>query len=160
MAKIGYSIQTGTAVALTAATPKCVLGVQGHANFGVDVQGFWVSFDGVTSSAAVVLVEFGFCTWTTNPPGTASTTVAGNYLYGGTAAAGFTAAKTWTAEPITITSLMAFDLDPNKSLFVYDWALGQTPNVQTLAATPEGYVIRCTAPAGVNVRAGMRIERA
>ena len=86
MSKLGYMVHTEGAVALSPATAKTVLGVKGHANFGVDIQGFWISTDGLTSSNAVVLVEFCYCAFATNSPGTNSTSVSANYVYGGTAA--------------------------------------------------------------------------
>jgi hypothetical protein len=156
MAKTGYVALTEGAVALAAATAKTVLGVKGHANFGVDMKGFWVDFDGVTASALPVLCEFGYCSWATNAPGTASTSVTVNQVYGRVTTAGFTAGKTWTTEPTTITVLDAFTLDPNKGLFRYDWSLGESPD----ANPTEGYILRLTAPATVNARAGFRIERA
>ena len=69
---------------------------------------------------------------------------------------GVTAAKTWTAEPTVLTVLRAFQLDPNKGLFSYDYPLGQTPD----SAVAEGFALVFTAPAAVNVFAGMRFERA
>ena len=156
MAKTGYSAHTAAAVALTAATRKTVLGLKGHANFGVDLTGFNVDFDGVTASALPVLVEVCYCTWATNSPGTNSTTITPLQEYGRVTAFGVTAAKTWTAEPTVLTVLRAFQLDPNKGLFSYDFPLGQTPD----SAVAEGFALVFTAPAGVNVFAGMRFERA
>jgi hypothetical protein len=156
MAKTGYVALTEGAVALSAATAKTVLGVKGHANFGVDMKGFWVDFDGVTASAIAVLCELCYSSWTTNSPGTNSTSVTVNQVYGRVTTAGFTAGKTWTTEPTVLTVLDAFTLDPNKGLFRYDWSLGESPD----SGLAEGYCLRLTAPATVNARAGFRIERA
>jgi hypothetical protein len=46
-------------------------------------------------------------------------------------------------------------LTPNGGLVIYNWPLGQTYD----SALGEGFVIRCTAPATVNVRATMLFER-
>lgn len=155
MAAVGYSCTTEGAVALSAATAKCILGAKAHANSGLQCKGFMVAFDGVTASAVPVLVEFGYCTWATNSPGTNSTNIAESQTYGRVLAAGFTGGKTWTSEPTTITVLKEFLLAPDKGVIAYQFPLGQEPD----CALAEGFVIRCTAPAIVNVRATMDLER-
>lgn len=155
MAKVGYSAVTGGAVALAAATAKSILGVKSHANSGTDLQHVEVAFDGVTASAVPVLIEMCYCTFGANSPGTNSTSVTPAQLYGRTLTVGATAAKTWTAEPTTITVLEERLLTPNGGLVIYDWPLGRTPD----SALGEGFVIRCTAPAAVNVRATLEWER-
>jgi hypothetical protein len=155
MAKAGYSIVTGGAVALSAATAKTILGAKSHANSSLDLQKFEVAFDGVTASALPVLVEVCAATFATNGPGTNSSSVTPALLYGRSTTVGWTAAKTWTTEPTVLTVVEEFLLTPNGGLLVYNWPLGQTID------TPlgEGLVIRCTAPAAVNVRATMVFER-
>ncbi len=155
MAKAGYTITTGGAVALSAATAKTVLGVKSHANFGVDLTKFRVGFDGVTASAVPVLIEVCYCTWGANAPGTNSTSVTPAQAYGRALTVGATAAKTWTTEPTTITVLEEFLLTPNGGVVLYDWPLGTTPD----SALGEGFALRLTAPAAVNVRAAMWFER-
>ena len=155
MASVGYSIITGGAVALTAATAKTILGVKAHANSGVQLKSFEVAYDGVTSSAVPVLVELCYATFATNAPGTASTSVTPAQVYGRVLAAGFTAGKTWTTEPTVLTVLKEWLMAPDKGLVMYQFPLGQEPDT----ALGEGLVIRCTAPAAVNVRASMAVER-
>lgn len=158
MAKSGYSCKTEGAVALTAATAKSIIGVKSGAttaNHGVDLKKFQVSFDGVAASAVPVLVEVCLCTFGVNPPGTNSTSTTVVQTYGRLAATGFTSAKTWTTEPTTITVVKEFLLTPNAGTVFYDWPLGDSPD----SALGEGFVIRCTAPAGVNVRATLDFER-
>ncbi|HEY9367012.1 hypothetical protein [Streptomyces sp.] len=155
MAKAGYSIVTGGAVALSAATAKSVLGVKSHANFGLDLKKFKVGFDGVTASAVPVLVELCYATFATNSPGTASTSVTPAQIYGRSVTVGATAAKTWTTEPTVLTVVQEWLLSPNGGLVFYDFPLGDTPD----SAVSEGFVIRCTAPAIVSVRASMEFER-
>lgn len=156
MAKAGYSVATGAAVALAAATAKTVLGVNGTANFGVDLKKFRVAFDGVTATAVPVLVEVMYSTQATNStPGTNNTTATINQIYGRTITAGFTAFYASTAEPTVLTLVDSFLLDPNKGLVMYDFPLGDTPD----SAVSNGFVIRCTAPAVVNVRSSMYFER-
>lgn len=155
MARVGYSATTGGAVALTAATAKSILGVKAHANSGVDLKKFRVAFDGVTASAVPVLVELCYSTFATNSPGTASTSVTPAQAYGRVLAVGATAAKTWATEPTVLTVVEEFLLTPNGGVIFYDWPLGDTPD----SALAEGFVIRCTAPATVNVRGSIWWER-
>lgn len=155
MAKAGYSSQTEAAVALTGGAAKSVLGVTGPAQFGVDLQSFWVAFDGVTATAVPVLIEVMYATFATNAPGTASTGVGEQQNYGRTITPGFVAARNWTTEPTVLSLIKEFLLTPNGGLVAYDWPLGRTPD----SAVSQGFVIRCTAPAAVNVRASMDYER-
>ena len=57
MAKAGYKVSTSAAVALSAATAKTCLMVISPAQFGIDLVGFTISFDGVTASAVPALWE-------------------------------------------------------------------------------------------------------
>lgn len=155
MASSGYSVITTAAVALTAATAKCILGVKSHANFGLDLTYVQVSFDGVTASAVPVLVELCYCTFATNSPGTASTTRTPSQKYGRVIAVGATAASAWTTEPTVITVQDEQLLTPNGGLVKWRESLGTSAD----CAVSEGFVIRCTAPATVNVRATMEWER-
>jgi hypothetical protein len=154
MAKAGYSTATGAAVALAAATAKTVLNVIAPAQFGVDLKKFRVAFDGVTASAVPVLVEVMKSTQAGAGSGSTAGTV--NQIYGPTITAGFTSAYNYaTTEPTVLTLVDSFLLDPNKGLVVYDFPLGDTPDT----AVSQGMLIRCTAPAIVNVRASMVFER-
>jgi hypothetical protein len=156
MAKAGYSAVTGAAIALGAGTPKSVLGVRSGASFGLDLKKFSVSFDGITATHTPVLVEICYATFATNAPGTNSTAVTPVQNYGRVIAHGTTAARNWTTEPTVLSVAREFLLSPAGGVVLYDWPLGDTPD----SAVSEGYVIRCTAPAGVNVRAGLWWERA
>ena len=154
MSAVGYSVTTEGAVAVTTAA-ESVLGVKAHANSGLQVKGFMVAFDGVTASAVPVLVELCYSTWATNSPGTNSTSVTARQTYGRVLTAGFTGAKNWTAEPTTLTAFKEFLLAPDKGVIAYQFPLGQEPD----CALAEGFVIRITAPAAVNLRATMDVER-
>lgn len=155
MSAAGYSITTGGAVALSAATAKSILGAKAHANSGLQLKKFWVAFDGVSASAVPVLVELCQCTFGANPPGTNSTSVTPVQEYGRVLTAGFTAGKTWTTEPTTIAVAEEFLLSPNGGVIAYQFPLGTEPDT----ALGEGLLLRCTAPAIVNVRASMLVER-
>lgn len=150
-----YDCSTEGAVALSAATAKTVIGVKAHANSGLQVVGYKVEFDGVTASAVPVLVELGYCTWATNSPGTNSTSTTPRQRSGRVLTAGFTSGKTWTTEPTVITVGHDFILTPNGGVVLYDFPLGTEPD----SALAEGWVLRCTAPATVNVRAVLSVQR-
>lgn len=153
--RAGYSITTGGAVALAAGTAKTILGIRSGATFGLEWVMGEVSFDGVTAAAAPVLVEFCLATFATNPPGTASTAVTPVQTYGKTIAHGMSGAKNWTTEPTVLSVLQERLVDPYKGDFPWEWPYTRRND----CALNEGFVIRCTAPAAVNVRAGIDVER-
>lgn len=155
MAKAGYSAASAAAVALAAATAKTVIGVQSPAQFGCDLQGFSLNFDGVTASALPVLCELMRATFATNAPGTASTAITVQQEYGPSVVAGFTAASAWTTEPTVLTLLWPFWVDPNKGLIVVERPPGRTWDTPV----SNGLILRLTAPAAVNVRPDMFFER-
>jgi len=150
-----YDVVAGGTVALTAATAKSVLGVKAHANSGLLVTGFRVSFDGVTASAVPVYCELCYATWATNGPGTNSTSVTPVQRSGRVLTAGFTAAKTWTTEPTALTLIRGWDITPNGGLIVFEYPLGTEPD----SALAEGFVLRLTAPANVNCVPDMSVQR-
>jgi len=155
MSAVGYSCTTEGAVALAAATAKTIIGAKAHANSGLQLKGYEISFDGVTAADVPVLVEICYATFATNSPGTASTPTTVKQKYGRVLTAGFTAGKTWTTEPTTLTVFKEFLLAPDKGFIAFQYPLGQEPD----SALAEGFVIRCTAPAAVNVRGGLDLER-
>jgi hypothetical protein len=150
-----YSVQTGAAVSLTAATAKTILAVIAPAQFGVDLRRYEVAFDGVTASAVPVLVEICYSTFASNStPGTGNTTATVNQTAGRTITAGFTGFYASTSEPTVLTPIDSFTLTPNGGTVIRDYN-GQTPD----SAVSNGFVLRCTAPAAVGVRASMFFGR-
>jgi hypothetical protein len=154
MAKCGYSVVTGAAIALSAATAKSIIGVMAGASFGIDLQKYRISFDG-DAVAVPVLVELCQATFATNAPGTNSTSLTPVQSYGRAIAHGVTAASNWTSEPTVLTVIDEQLLTPNSGLEVYDFPLGNTPD----SAVSTGFVLRLTAPATVNARATLKWER-
>jgi hypothetical protein len=157
VAKAGYTTATGaTATALVAATAKTCLCVICPAQFGIDLKKIRLGFDGVTASALPVLVELMLSTLATNStPGTNNTAGTVLQVYGQTITPGFTSFYSSTTEPTVLTLVDSWWVDPNKSTVLYDFPLGDTPDT----AVSRGLVIRCTAPAAVNARVAMWIER-
>lgn len=150
-----YTGITGGAIALTAATAKSILGVKAHANSGILVKKAKIGFDGVTGTAVPVLVEFCYCTFATNSPGTNSSSVTPAQVNGRALTAGFTMGKTWTSEPTTITVLEEMLLPAFMGVAWYDIPLGDEYDT----ALGEGFVVRLTAPAAVNARATLSVSR-
>lgn len=159
MAKAGYSVSTSADVPLVAATAKTVLAVLAPATFGVDLRGFEIAFDGVTTTDKPVLIEI--CTLsaaTNSTPGTGNTSESANIqqIYGRAITVGFTAFSASTAEPTVLVPVKILRLTPNGGTYDYDWPLGETPD----NAVSTGFAIRCTAPtSAVNVRSSLRWER-
>jgi hypothetical protein len=154
-AKCGYSATTGGAVALGAGTAKSILGMRAGAAFGIELVKMGVYFDGVTATAVPVLVELCAATFATNAPGTGSTAVTAINSYGRPIASGMTAAKTWTSEPTVLSVLQERLIDPNKGNWEWEYVPQARPDVDV----NQGFVIRCNAPAAVNVRGGLDVER-
>jgi hypothetical protein len=155
MAQTLYTVATpATVVALSAATAKSVIGIQGATDFGVDLKKFRVSFDGVTAANAPVLVELCYSTVAAAGTSTAITPaiVAGRQ----NAVTGFVGAGNYTAEPTVLSVLDTWLLTPNGGTLFYDFQnIGDTPD--TLLA--QGFVLRCNAPQAVNVRAALWFGR-
>jgi hypothetical protein len=159
MSKAGYSLQTGAAVALSAATAKTALFVTAGAQFGLDLKKFRIGFDGVTASAIPVFWELNYSTAASNStPGTGNTTATAliNQVYGrAIATTGMLAGYNCTSEPTVQTPIDSNNLTPNGGLLVYDFPLGDVPD----SAAAQGFCLRLTAPAAVNVRCGFFFER-
>lgn len=156
----GYMVTTTSAVPLLTAA-KSIVGVSATANFGCVLKKYRIGFDGVTASAVPVYVEICNCTFATNNPATggAVNTVETLWqIYGKGITGGFTVARAWTAgnEPTVVSPMDSFLLTPNGGTVIYDYPLGDCPDV----GVSNGFLIRCTAPAAVNVRGTLIFERA
>lgn len=154
-----YVCDTEGSVGLTTTVAKTVVGAKAHANSGLQLVQFSISVDGVTTTAVPLLVEVLYTTWATNAPGTNSTLTTPRQTQGRVLAAGFTAGKTWTAEPTGgLTPVYpSFFLPQLMGSFAYDFPLGTEPDT----ALAEGFLIRLTATfsGSLNVRAGLTVSR-
>jgi|SRR6478735_1577274 len=156
MAKAGYSVATGAAVALTGGAAKTVLFVVAPAQFGVDLKKWRVAFDGVTATAVPALVEVCALSAATNSTaGTNNTSATVTQVYGRAITAGFTAGYNSTSEPTVLTVIDTVLMTPNGGVIVYDYPLGDTPDNDV----SKGFAIRINAPAAVNARAALWFER-
>lgn len=148
----GYSVTTTTAVALTAATAKTVLTIRSGATFGLDLRKVSVAFDGVTASAIPVLVELYYVTFSGLGTNTARTVT---QTGGRVIASGMTGASNYTVEPTAITVLKQYLLTPNGGLVIEEFA----PDNGWDCGLAEGFGVRCTAPAAVNVVATLDAQK-
>lgn len=162
MAKAGYSIVTGGAVALSAAATRSIIGVRAGAAFGVDLTKIRYGFDGITATHPPILVELCYATFAANNPaagGAVNTVLTPQQVYGRAVAHGVTAAKAWTSgnEPTVLTVIDEEYLTPNGGVLWYDFPLGTSPDCDP----SHGFVLRMTTAAGVtaNARATMHWER-
>ena len=148
----GYVITTEGAQPLAAATAETMLNFINAANSTLLLVEFSVSFDGVTASAIPVLVELGHCTQA--GAGTSSSATI-RQIRGATRTVQGTAQRQYTVEPTVITVLKEWLVRPDGGLLHLQFPLGREPQQNT---TLDGLVLRATAPATVNVRAGMEVE--
>jgi hypothetical protein len=126
----------------------------------MDLKKYRIAFDGVTASAVPVFCEINYLTGATNStPGTGNTSLATGpniqQVYGRAITTGFIGGYNCSSEPTVQTNVDAFDLTPNGGVIVYDFPLGDVPD----AAVSNGFCLRLTAPAAVNVRCSMFFER-
>ncbi|MFC7276230.1 hypothetical protein ACFQS1_19735 [Paractinoplanes rhizophilus] len=158
MSKAGYKVSTSSAVALSAATARTALMMITPSSFGGELKKFRIGFDGISASAVPVLWEIVRSTNASNStPGTGNTTETSNIVqvYGRAITTGFTAFSASTSEPTVLTVLDSGLLTPAGGLLLYDFALGSEFECDVSA----GLGIRLTAPASVNARASMILER-
>lgn len=147
-----YSVETNGDVALTAATAKTIMNIINGTNALFRVVEWGVSFDGTSASAEPVAVEI--CSSTQATAGTSTShTIA--QVGGPTRTVQATAARNYTAEPTVITVLKRHLVRADGGLFVVQYPLGREVEQVT---TADGILIRCTAPAAVNVQGYMEFE--
>lgn len=135
-------------VALTAATVKTVVQVVAPANQRQKIKGYGVSFDGTSVTAEPVQVEL--LRQTTAGTMTALTPVK---LVAGSETVQSTAQHTATAEPTAGDILDSIEVHPQGG---YEKILPFNQEIENPGGGRIG--IRCTAPAGVNVRAKIIFE--
>jgi hypothetical protein len=154
LSKVGYTIETGGAVSLSASVAKSVLGVSASSSSGVDLRKLRVGFEAGPFNVPV-LVQLCYATFSVNPPGTNSTSVGINQVYGRTiAATGLSAGANWTVEPQVLTTIDVWQVPPN-GLVVYDFPAGESPD----CAPSNGFVLRLIANNAATVRCSLWFER-
>jgi hypothetical protein len=144
MSAPAYKCPPGTASSIVANTPTTVWGVKAHANSGLLLRKVRYSIKGADASQVPWTVDLCYSTWATNSPGTNSTSITPVQTSGRVLTAGFTAARTWTAEPTTLTVIEQEFITPDAGRLWYDFPLGDELD----CALAEGFALRITSPAG------------
>jgi len=154
MSTPGYVIETAGALALTGATAKTILSVISAANAINRITAFSVSFDGVTATAVPVLVELCYST-----QATAGTPTGGTFtptqIRGATRTCQATGSRNYSAEPTVITTYLPFLVPAFMGSLTLQFPLGREPEQ---IVTADALLLRCTAPAAVNVRGWIEFE--
>lgn len=157
-----YVVNTGgSAIALTAATAKTIMYLIAGSNNQPAMTETCISFDGVTSSAVPVLVEFCMGTAATNStPGTGSTTFTPVQLRGWPAqSSAHSGANACTSEPTVLTVIKPYLITPYGGVLFVQSPMGREPTgIVTASTMAKMLAWRCTAPAGVNTRGYMEFE--
>ena len=158
--KCGYSVVVGADVSVAAGATKTVLGVLSGTAFGLHLKKLGLGNRGSGSSiptAEPLLVEICYCTFATNPPGTASTSETPVQTYGRVIAHGVTAASNWTTEPTVLSVWDEFPLHPQQMM-----KEGLPFGEEFDTDVSDGFVIRITNPAAnpaVTMRPALHWER-
>ena len=154
MAKARYTMP-GVASSITANTPKTVISVLSPAQFGCDVVGFEISFEGGTSTAKPARWEL--CQLSGATAGT-STAVTPVQVSGRTITAGFTGGTNYSAEPTVLTVVLADYMPVFGGLLKVEFNTYQGYD----NAVSTGYALRITtaaAEATVNANGTLIVER-
>ena len=152
MARLRFTVPTTAEVALTTGT-KTVLQVGAPANHRVSLRGFQVSFDGVSSTAGVLLAEL--CTQTTGSQSGSGATAAKDVM-GTTESIQTTALVNFTAEPTLVAVIRSYNVVPQTG---YERAFAPDEEIEISGGTRVG--LRITGYAGstsVNVAAHLFCE--
>lgn len=136
---VQYMVSTGS-TALTAATAKTMIELTTTANVPVEWIACDITFNGTSSTAVPVTVDF--CTYAATGTGTAATIRRAGQAVGTSAT---TAKINDTVEPTTPTVLFSWFIPPTSGV-QYVWPLGR--ELFQSVSTVQG--IRLTAPAAVN----------
>lgn len=144
-----WSVTTPADVALTAATPRTVIGCKAPTGAVLTLNALHLDFESVTASDVLALIEL--VVGAADGTGTSLTPQNTNRAH--TAAASFAAKDTYTVEPGTLTVVKAWQYPVQGSV---DIPLPVLKPYQTAAA---GFIgVRVTTPQNQNCRASLDVE--
>lgn len=144
------------AVALAAATAKTVAAITAGATRVPTLTELAISFDGTSATAVPVLIELVAGTGATAGTSTAFTPLLVRGDPSETALA--TAGVNYTAEPTVLTPIKQWFVSPTSGL-ILQFPLGREVTGTAAASSARKVLgLRITAPAIVNVRAGLEFE--
>lgn len=152
MSRLRFTLPTTAEVVLTTGT-KTILQVGAPANHRIVIKGFQMSFDGVSSTAGVLLVEL-----VTQTTGTQSATAATAFkdVMGTTEAVQTTGLFNFSAEPTLVNTVRSYNVVPQTG---YERAFAPDEDIEISGGTRLG--LRVTGYAGstaVNVAAHLSVE--
>lgn len=151
----GFEV-TWTAVALSAATAKTIVGFLNAANNTVSIAEAAVSGDATSGN---LLIELVFGTNATNAPGTNSTSFTPLLGRGSTQTLNSTAGVTWTSEPTVLTVLKRWQMPWPGGPFVIQSPLSREINGVVTASTSGKFVgLRLTSSVSANTHGYAEIE--
>jgi hypothetical protein len=134
----GSSATNSTAVSLSAATVKTVVGVLGSSTDTLCLKRVRVSFNSVTSTDAPALVEVGIIT----AAGTVGTSFTPAQITGSPLASSAAAGYNHSGEPTYTRIIESTYVPVNNGLYEFYYPLGEEP----LCAISQGFALRVTAP--------------
>lgn len=153
MARLRFTLPTTAEVALSTGA-KTILQVGAPANHRVSLRGMQVSFDGVSSTAGVALVELCLQTTASTQAGTAAT--AFKDVMGTTEAIQSTGLVNFTVEPTHVSTIRAYNVVPQTG---YERSFAPDEEIEISGGSRVG--LRVTGWAGsttVNVAAHLFCE--
>lgn len=145
----GYTVETNGDIALVAATAKTILSIVGGVFRVVE---FSVSFDGTSVTAEPVTVELCYSDETSAGTSTAHTI---QQIRGPTRTVQASGKRNFTAEPTVLTVRKRWLIHPQSGLTIPS-PLGR--ECEQISGATDAIVLRCTAPAAVNVQSYMEFE--
>lgn len=152
MSRLNFTLLTTAEVALSATT-KTILQVGAPANHRVVLRGFQMSFDGVSSTAGVLLCEL--VTQTTGTQAATAATASKDRM-GTTEAIQSTGLVNFTAEPTLVAVIRSYNITPQTG---YERAFAPDEDIEISGGTRVG--MRITGYSGsttLNVAAHMFLE--
>lgn len=147
----GYTVETNGDIALSTATAKSIMSVINAANSLIRIVEIGVSFDGTSGTAEPVTVELCYSTQATAGTSTSHTI---QQIRGPTRTVQATAARNYTVEPTALTVWKRWLVHPQTGAII-QFPLGREPEC---VVTSDALILRCTAPATVNVQGYIEFE--
>lgn len=145
-----YSVSAPANVSLTA-TQITALTILAGASFGLALKGIDLGSLGVTATDVPMLVEV--CQWDGTGAGTSTGVATITQESGLEIAHGMTGFYDYTVEPTTLVVARRFSLTPNSATLILPF------DEPLEIGAGDGFALRITATAAVNVVPGMRVSR-
>lgn len=154
---VAYSVCNSAPTTLVAATAKTAIMAIAHANSGLLLVSFDISFDGVAAAGVPALVEI--VNSTQAGAGTSATAPTIAQTRGRvTGGAPPTAGGNYSAEPTVLVALKRMYIPVFNGIYSYQFPLGREFETDDSGGAIKAIGIRVTAPANVNCLASLEVE--